>query len=181
MEKSSMEKGNIWKELSKCFEGHPQEYKIALFLMENGFQIDKNRAITYNGVKIQYRSIGSKLNVDRRTVVMAVEKISKNPFLFKVFNKIRGIAFFRDVGKTLGLGVVIIEAHEPTKPGIVAKVATKMAEYGISTRQLVADDPYLTATPKMTIITDNPLPESLISDLYKLSEVKTISKPEERE
>ena len=177
----------IWREFEELKEKYPKEYEIMLFMLRSGLQVKKvvtkrkeRFVIACNGAIIQDTKIASVTATDRRTVESTAELIGTNPDLFKIFSNISSIAFLRDVAPILGLDVIIIEAQDPTKPGIVAKVTEKLK--GIPIRQLVAEDPYLAANePKLTIITDKKIPDDLKSEIYALPEVKRISKPEERE
>jgi len=54
-------------------------------------------------------------------------------------------------------------------------VATAVAEYGLSIRQAVTEDPYLTEDPLLTIITDDNIPGNLIDELKKVPGVKGVT------
>lgn len=75
----------------------------------------------------------------------------------------------------LGLGVIVITPGDASRTGILGQVATAVAEYGLSIRQAVTEDPYLTENPLLTIITDDNIPGELIDELKKVPGVKGVT------
>jgi predicted regulator of amino acid metabolism with ACT domain len=58
--------------------------------------------------------------------------------------------------------------------GILAGAAQAIARRGISIRQAVADDPDLHPEPKLTIITEKPIPGDIIPELLRIEGVNKV-------
>jgi len=95
--------------------------------------------------------------------------------LHNIFKNIHTIPFLRDVAPSLDLGVIIITPGDASETGILGNVANAVAKEGLSIRQAVTDDPYLTEKPVMTIITDSRVPGELIEKLMKIPGVKGVT------
>ncbi len=165
----------MWAEIEKYFKGYPAQMKVAQFLLKKGFQIGKNRRISAGGIEVAHAQIANELGVDRRAVDATVERIIKNENLKKVFQNLHSIAFLRDAAPHLGLGVVVISPEDASEPGIIGRVASKIAEHGISIRQAIADDPYLTENPELTVITEHEISGELLEELKSLEGIKKIT------
>jgi predicted regulator of amino acid metabolism with ACT domain len=103
------------------------------------------------------------------------DMILRDEVLKRVFQNIRSIASLRDVAPLLGLGVIIITPENAQNVGIIHDVTGVVERYHISIRQCVTDDPYFTDDPKMTLITNDPIPGELVSDLKKIPYVRSVT------
>lgn len=81
----------------------------------------------------------------------------------------------KDVASAMGWGCIEIVPSDANEPGILAAVASIIAETGISVRQAMVDDPDLTESPKLYVITDEPVPSSIIPVLMGCSGVKSLT------
>lgn len=165
----------MWEEFERYFAKYPAQLKVAQLLLEKGFQIREDGKVVSGNIEIPHTQIAKDIGVDRRVVDVTTSRILKHPRLKKLFANLGSIAFLRDVANELGLGVIVIVADDPKQPGILAKVATKVAERNISIRQATSDDPYLMYEPELTIITDVPVPGELVAELSKIPGVKSVT------
>jgi len=76
--------------------------------------------------------------------------------------------------KKWGGGVLEIIPKDASRPGVIREVVEVISRRGISIRQAVADDPYLVAQPKLTLITDQPIPTDVIEEIRKLPSVYSV-------
>ena len=72
-------------------------------------------------------------------------------------------------------GCIEIVPSDANEPGILASVASIIAETGISIRQSMVDDPDLTESPKLYVITDEPVPSKIIPTLMECKGVKSLT------
>lgn len=165
----------MWKEIEESFEKFPAQKKVALFLLKHGFSVAENNRIMCAGVEVQHTRIAQTLEIDRRAVDAAASKILKNRKLKSIYANLQPVAFLRDAAQSLGLGVIVITADDASKPGIVGAVASEIARQGVAIRQAIADDPYLTENPQLTIITDGKITGALFEALKKIKGIKNIT------
>lgn len=165
----------MWKEIEEYFEDFPAQKKVAQFLLKKGFQVDEGGKILCGSVVIPHTNVAKELGLDRRAVDAAARRILKNEKLRNVYQNLQCVAFLRDVAPVLKLGAIVITAEDASKPGIIGAVTSKIAKYGISIRQAIADDPYLTDEPKLTVITNKKIPGKLLEELKKIEGIKSIT------
>jgi predicted regulator of amino acid metabolism with ACT domain len=75
----------------------------------------------------------------------------------------------------LDLQVITIEVAAAGAPGIIAAVTGLVAEAELSIRQIVSDDPEFSDAPRLYIITDAPVPGSLLRALVDLEFTRSVS------
>ena len=81
----------------------------------------------------------------------------------------------KDVASVMNWGCIEIVPSDANEPGILASVASIIAETGISIRQSMVDDPDLTESPKLYVITDEPVPSKIIPTLMECKGVKSLT------
>jgi hypothetical protein len=165
----------MWSEIEDYFDRYPAQKKVAKFLLRRGLQIGDNKRVRCGGMEVAHSQIAKELRIDRRAVDAAVDRILKNEKLRKVYQGLQSIAFLRDAAPSLGLGVIVISVEDASKPGIIGKIASKIAEHGIAIRQAIADDPYLTENPEFTVITEGEIEGKLLQDLKEVEGIKKIT------
>ncbi|MFQ6136728.1 MAG: amino acid-binding protein [Candidatus Hydrothermarchaeales archaeon] len=165
----------MWREIEECFEGYPAQKKVAILLLERGFHVGSSGRVMCEGIEIPHSQIARELGIDRRVVDATVDRILKNDKLKEIYTALHSVAFLRDIAPKLGLGVVVISVEDASKPGIIARVANKIAEHGIAIRQAIADDPYFVENPKFTVITEKEVTGALFEDLKKIEGIKKIT------
>ena len=165
----------MWSEIIGKFKGMPSQEKVIRLLLERGFQVSPEGHVVSGKIVIPHTQIAHEAGVDRRVVDSTTEMILRDDVLRRVFQNIRSIASLRDVAPLLGLGVIIITPDNAQNVGIIHDVTGVVEKYRISIRQCVTDDPYFTDDPKMTLITNDPVPGELVSDLKKIPYVRSVT------
>jgi hypothetical protein len=165
----------MWEEVDKYFDKFPGQKRVAQFLFRRGFQVNEEGKVVSGKVEIAYAQIARELEIDRRVVETTARRISTDEKLSSIFKNLKSIPFLRDIAPLLGLSVIIIEPEDAARPGIIGRVASKIAEYDIAIRQAISDDPYFTKNPRLTIIADGQVSGNLLEDLKKIDGVKGIT------
>lgn len=165
----------MWTIIQEKFKNHPAQEKVIRLLLERGFQIKPPGRVVSGGIEIPHTQIANEIEVDRRVVDATCETISKNEKLMQIFQNVRTIPFLRDVAPFLGLGVIVISPDNAARKGLLGAVATAVSEHGITIRQAVSDDPYLTENPQLTIITEGKASGDLLNSLTRIKGVKSVT------
>jgi predicted regulator of amino acid metabolism with ACT domain len=165
----------MWTIIQEKFKNHPAQEKVIRLLLERGFQIKPPGRVVSGGIEIPHTQIANEIEVDRRVVDATCETISKNEKLMQIFQNVRTIPFLRDVAPLLGLGVIVISPDNAARKGLLGAVATAVSEHGITIRQAVSDDPYLTENPQLTIITEGKASGDLLNSLTRIKGVKSVT------
>ncbi len=165
----------MWSKIEEAFRGYPAQRKVALLLLERGFQVSEKGRVVCGKIEIPHSQIGKELEVDRRVIDATVASILGDKNLKEIFTSLHSIAFLRDIAPKLGLGVVVISVEDASKPGILGRVTSRIAEHGVAIRQAIADDPYFVENPKFTVITETEVTGELFEDLKKIEGVKKIT------
>lgn len=165
----------MWEEVEGFFEKYPAQKRVATFLFKRGFQVNAAGKVTSGQVEIPHAQIAKELGVDRRVVEGTARRIMTDQKMTKIFANLKSIAFLRDVAPELGLSVVIIVPDDASKPGIIGRVASKIAEHDLAIRQAISDDPFFVRDPKLTVIVDGQVTGELINELKKIDGVKGLT------
>lgn len=164
----------FWRQIEETFKDYPKELEVLKVLFKHGLRVGNKGEVLCGEMRIPYLQISRVAKTDRRTVVAAIKKILKNEWLKSFFSNLSPIPYLRDVGREAGWGVVEITPYDASKPGVLKAIIDVISSHGISIRQAVADDPHLIPQPKLTLITDRPLPESVLAELRKLPEIYSV-------
>ncbi|MCS3924708.1 amino acid-binding protein [Methanosalsum natronophilum] len=162
-------------ELFKKFEKHPAQEKVLKLLFNRGFRVSEKGKVTSGNIEIPHTQLAKEAGVDRRVIDATTETILSDKLLKSIFANIQSIAFLRDVAPLMDLGVIVITPNNAYSSGILSDVAGVISTYGISIRQAVSDDPYLTEDPRLTLITDKKIPGEVVDLILELPNVKGIS------
>jgi len=165
----------MWTIIQEKFKNHPAQEKVIRLLLERGFQINAKGRVVSGGIEIPHTQIANEIEVDRRVVDATCETISNNEKLMQIFQNVRTLPFLRDVAPLLGLGVIIIAPDNAARKGLLGAVATAVSEHGVTIRQAVSDDPYLTENPQLTIITEGKASGELLDSLTRIKGVKSVT------
>lgn len=165
----------MWNQIKHRFERYPSRMDVARKIIELGLRIDPDGKVYCDDVEINDVALARAIGVDRRTVRATAETILEDKKLRGIFQNLRPAgALLRDAAAELDFGVVEIEA-EARNPGILAAAAELISSSGITIRQAHAGDPELDENPKLTIITEKPIPGSLLREFLKIDGVKRVS------
>ncbi|CAD7770715.1 hypothetical protein AIOGIFDO_00879 [Candidatus Methanoperedenaceae archaeon GB37] len=165
----------VWSVIEERFRGYPGREKVVKFLLEHGLQVNERGHVGVDGVEIPHLQIGERVGVDRRVVDATCAAIRRDPLLAGIFENIRTIHLLRDVAPSLGLRVIVVKPDDARQTGLLGEVAMKVAEFGISIRQAVSDDPYLVAEPLLTIIVEGSISGGLVEELVRIPGVKGVT------
>lgn len=164
----------MWDEIERYFSGYPAQRRVALLLLKRGLRVEGGK-VRCGGIEVPHAQIAKELGIDRRVVDATAARIMKNNKLKSIYSQLESIAFLRNSAPAMGLSVIVITPSDAAKPGIIGGVTSKIAEKGIMIRQAIAEDPYLSESPELTIITEGNIPGELINELRGLSGVKKVT------
>jgi uncharacterized protein len=165
----------MWQDILTKFRRFPAQEKVIRLILQRGFQISDEARVVSGRIEIPHAQIAKELDVDRRVVDITAQAIREDEALWKVFKNVHSITFLGDVAPILGLGVIEITPVDAAKTGLLGDVASAVAEFGLSIRQAVSDDPYFVESPKLTIITEGKIPGELVGLLMKIEGVKRVT------
>src|SRR5574341_479383 len=165
----------MWNVLQEKFKTHPAQEKVIRLLLERGFQINEQGRVVSGNIEIAHTQIANEIGVDRRVVDATCETILKDAQLMAIFRNVRTIPFLRDVAPQLGLGVIVITPDNAARKGLLGSVATAVAEHGISIRQAVSDDPYLTENPRLRIIIEGTVSGEYMNSINRNKGVQSVT------
>ena len=163
----------MWNEISDYFKEYPKQKKIAQKMLEYGLKI-KNNKIFCGEIELSDSKIARAFELDRRSIVATVKTISKIPKLKEIFSKFLPTCHLKDVAPKMNWGVIEIIPDDPSKPGILAEVATIISSNRISIRQAIVDDFELSEEPRLFIVTEKQIPSSIIPKIRKAKGVKAL-------
>jgi predicted regulator of amino acid metabolism with ACT domain len=164
----------MFDEIMAKFADSPGQRAVVRLLLERGFSVNEEGRVVSGGIEIPDTGIAREAGVDRRVVDATTDAILADPDLERVFRNISAIPSLRDLAPVLGLSVLTVQVADETQPGIVATVTTAIAERDISIRQTISEDPEFTDEPKLYVITDEPLPGALVTDLQQLPFIRKL-------
>lgn len=173
-EEETAGKADMWSRVQEAFSRNPAQLKVARILYKYGLRVRENGDVVCGDIRIPAVQIAQEADVDRRAVDSTAENILKNEDLREIFSNLRPIPFLKGVARQLGLGIIEIMPPDPTQTGIISEVTGVISKHGVSVRQSIADDPYFTAQPKLTIITSEPVSGEVIEELRELPSVERV-------
>ena len=164
----------MFDEIMEKFEGSPSQQAVIRLLLERGFSVNEDGRVVSGGIEIPYTGIAREIDVDRRVVDSTTDVILSDPELQRIFANISAIPSLRDLAPVLDLTVMTVEVDAADESGIVATVTGLIAEYGISIRQIISEDPEFTDEPRLHVITDAELPGDLLLEIRELPFVRRV-------
>ncbi|MEM0155433.1 MAG: regulator [Thermoplasmataceae archaeon] len=168
----------MWDQIRKKFVHNPSQQKVVSKMISIGLNVepdlDSKLRIYCDGIEIKPNSLAAAINVDRRVVVETLRKISTDPVLMEFFRNIRPVCNLGVASSKVGMGVIEILPDSAKRPGIIWGVSEILAREHISIRQVIGDDPDLVENPKATIVTDAPVPASLLSRIKAVPGVQAV-------
>ena len=163
----------MWARFRTYFKGFPAQEKVAQMMVLYGLRVHEGH-VYCGDIKVSDTAMARAAGVDRRVETATVGTIEKNADLREFYDRLRPVCHLRAVATPMNWGAIEIIAANPSKPGILAGVATIIAEAGISVRQVVIDDPELFDEPKGFIVTEAPVPERLLPRIKQVDGVKSV-------
>jgi hypothetical protein len=164
----------MFDEIMEKFEGSPSQQAVIRLLLERGFSVNEEGRVVSGGIEIPYTGIAREIGVDRRVVDSTTDVILSDPELQRIFANISAIPSLRDLAPVLDLTVMTVEVDAADEAGIVDTVTGLIADYEISIRQIISEDPEFTDEPRLHIITDEELPGDLLLEIRELPFVRRV-------
>ena len=164
----------MFDEIMEKFEGSPSQQAVIRLLLERGFSVNDEGRVVSGGIEIPNTGIAREIDVDRRVVDSTTDAILADPDLRPIFRNISSIPSLRDLAPVLDLTVLTVEVHDADEPGIVATVTSMIADREVSIRQAITEDPEFTDEPRLYVITDEPIPGGVLTDIKNLAFVRRV-------
>ena len=156
------------------FEDSPSQQRVIRLLLERGFSVNDEGRVVSGGIEIPNTGIAREIDVDRRVVDATTDAILADPELRRIFQNISAIPSLLDLAPVLDLAAITVSVREAEESGIVATVTGMIAEQDISIRQVITEDPEFTDQPRLYVVTDEPLPGALLTEITDLPFVHKI-------
>jgi hypothetical protein len=163
----------MWRRILEKFGNYSAQLKVVKEMVELGLSV-RDGKICCRGIDLSSSSIARATGVDRRAIAATIEAIEGDDELREIFSKFMPTSSFKEVAPILGWGVIEIVPTDPYLPGILARVSDLIARRKISIRQAIADDPELKDDPRLFIITEEPIPLEMVSEMKGVFGVKSI-------
>lgn len=164
----------MFDEIMGKFEGSPSQQAVIRLLLERGFSVNDEGRVVSGGIEIPNTGIAREIGVDRRVVDSTTETILADDQLRRIFQNISAIPSLMDLAPVLDMDVLTIEVFNAERSGIVAEVTELIADYDISIRQIISEDPEFTDDPRLHIITDDPVTGDLLVEIRHLAYVSSV-------
>ncbi|QZA89316.1 amino acid-binding protein [Salinarchaeum sp. IM2453] len=164
----------MFEQIMEKFEGSPSQQTVIRLLLERGFSVNDEGRVVSGGIEIPNTGIARELGVDRRVVDSTTDAILEDDELRRIFQNISQVPSLMDLGPVLDLTVLTVAVRDAEERGIVADVSALLAEYDITIRQLITEDPEFTDEPRLHVVSDEELPGELINDLTNLPYVRSV-------
>jgi len=145
----------MWEKLRPYFKGYPAQEKVAQLMVAHGLRVKDG-------------------GVFAGPIEATVKTIRNNGEALKFFERLHPVCHLGEVAPLMGWGAIEIIPTSASKPGILAGVATAIAEAGISVRQVIVDDPEVSDDPHAFIVTEQPVPERLLPKIRTVEGVKSV-------
>ena len=163
----------MWRQIAKYFNAYPKRRKLAQKLLEYGLKVGNNKV--YCGeIELSDSKIARAFDIDRRIITSTIKTITEKKDLQKVFSGLKPTCHLKDVAPEMNWGVIEIIPEDPSMPGILAQVATVVADAKISVRQAIVDDFELSEEPRLFIVAEKQVPGMLIPKIRKIKGVKAV-------
>jgi uncharacterized protein len=160
-------------DLDRVFSGRGSQRRVAEYLLKHGIRVPSEGLLLAGEVEVSQVSVARVLDVDRRVVKSAIDTLLADERTARVFGSLAVTPSLRDLAPVLGFGAIEIVPTDAAGKGIVAGVTSTISESGIGIRQVIADDPMFDS-PELTIITEKPIPRSLIDRILRIGGVKKV-------
>ncbi len=164
----------MFEEIMEKFSDSPSQQRVIRLLLERGFSVNDDGRGVSGGIEIPNTGIARDLDVDRRVVDATTDAILADEQLRPIFQNISAVPSLMDLVPVLDLSVCTVAVRDANESGIVAEVTALIAEYEIPLRQVLSEDPEFTDEPVLYLITDEPLPGDLITELQSYRFVRRI-------
>jgi predicted regulator of amino acid metabolism with ACT domain len=164
----------MFDEIMEKFAGSPSQQAVVRLLLERGFSINDEGRVVSGGIEIPNTQVAEEVGVDRRVVDSTTDALLADDELRPIFHNISAVPSLRDLAPVLDLSVLTVEVGDAEQSGIVAAVTGTIADHDISIRQTISEDPEFTDEPRLSIITDEPLPGEVLTEIRGMAFVRRL-------
>ncbi|WP_049898633.1 amino acid-binding protein [Halococcus agarilyticus] len=164
----------MFDEIMGKFEGSPSQQAVVRLLLERGFSVNAEGRVVSGGIEIPNTQLASEIGVDRRVVDSTTDAVLADDELRPIFRNISAVPSLRDLAPVLDLSVLTVAVADAEQSGIVAAVTGEIAARDISVRQTISEDPEFTDEPRLSIITDEPLPGEVLTAIREFAFVRKL-------
>jgi Predicted regulator of amino acid metabolism, contains ACT domain len=165
---------SLSEDIENKFSKYHSQKLVVLKILEYGLRVESGKVLC-NDIEIEIRSLAKICQVDARAVKAAIANIESDRKLSKVFLNMKSAIHLGRVAPFLGLGEIVIEPYNARDYGIIYQTAEVLWKHKVSIRQAIGDDPDISTDPRLYIITDSPIPSSIIPELKKSSKIKGVT------
>jgi hypothetical protein len=165
----------MWSQIEGYFKDLPAQLKVAKLLFERGFQVRQDGKVVSDGIEIAHSQIAKEVGVERRAVDSTVQTILSKPELERIYMNLKQVCSLQEVAREFNLGVIVFVPENARQTGIITNVTKRVSDKGLSIRQALAEDPGISAHPKLTLIIEGEIPPELISEIGKLPGTRSIT------
>jgi len=163
----------MWRQLAKYFNKYPKRKKLAQKFLEYGLRVTDNK-IYCSEIELSDSKLARAFEIDRRIIASTIKTIMEKKELQRVFSRLKPTCHLKDVAPEMNWGVIEIIPKDPSMPGILADVATIIANNKISIRQAIVDDFELSEEPRLFIVTEKQVSGILIPKIRAVKGVKAV-------
>ena len=156
------------------FAGSPGQQAVVRLLLERGFSVNEDGRVVSGGIEIPNTQVAREAGVDRRVVDSTTDALLADDDLRPIFRNISAVPSLRDLAPVLDLSVLTVKVGDAEESGIVATITGELADRDISIRQTISEDPEFTDEPRLSIITDEPLPGEVLTAIRELAFVRKL-------
>jgi len=165
----------MWSQIKQFFRDFPAQERVAQLMFERGFQVSDEGKVVSGKIEIPHTQIGNEVGVERRAVDSTVQTILSKDELKRIYKNLRQVCSLQEVAREFNLSVIVFVPENAAQTGIIADVTRIVSENGLSIRQALAEDPSISAHPKLTLILEGDIPSELISKIRKLPGTRSIT------
>jgi predicted regulator of amino acid metabolism with ACT domain len=170
----------LLEEIEKRFRGSRAKARVAVELLRHGLSVKEAPGwgaprVFLGSIEVPYKSVAEACGVDWRTVKETLLDISRDPFLRELYGRLENAGpFLRGVTKLLRYRCVVVETVKD-QPGILAFVASILAEKNINILQVVAEHPLLVENPRLYIIIEGEVPGDFVPRALQHPAIKSVT------
>lgn len=170
----------LLEEIEKRFKSSRAKARVAVELLRHGLSVKETPGweaprVFLNNIEVPYKSVAEACGVDWRTVKETLLDISRDPFLRELYARLESAGpFLRGVAKLLRYRCIVVETVKD-QPGILAYVASLLAEKNINILQVVAEHPLLVENPKLYVIIENEVPGDFVPRALQHPAIKSVT------
>lgn len=164
----------MWDLLTRYFQRYPAQTKVAQTLLRYGLSVEPD-GVYCAEIGVPDTGLARACDVDRRIISSTVETIHEHDELRDVYRNLEPTVHLAEAAPFMGWGVLEIIPTDAHQPGILAEVASIIADRGVSIRQAIVDDPDLEEEPTLYVVTEEEVPMDVIPDIRDAKGVKSVT------